>query len=84
LRDDFEVSCDELNAVVDAAAGIPGVHGARMTGGGFGGCAIILVHVSQAETVTQIVQQAFASQFGRRCPIFATPAVAGAGPLRLP
>jgi galactokinase len=84
LRDDYEVSCDELDAVVDAAAAVPGVHGARMTGGGFGGCAIILVHVSQAETITRIVQQAFTARFGRRCPIFATPAVAGAGALDLP
>jgi galactokinase len=84
LRDDYEVSCDELDAIVEAAAPIPGVYGARMTGGGFGGCAIILAHVSQAETATQIVQQAFAARFGRRCPVFATSAVAGAGSLGLP
>jgi galactokinase len=83
LRDDYEVSCDELDALVDAAVGVPGVYGARMTGGGFGGCAIILAHVSQAETITRIVQDAFAARFGRRCPIFATPAAAGAAPLTI-
>jgi galactokinase len=43
LRDDYEVSCDELNIMVDIASRIQGVYGARMTGGGFGGCTINLV-----------------------------------------
>jgi len=84
LRDDYEVSCEELDAIVDASVAIPGVYGARMTGGGFGGCAIILAHVSQAERIMEIVQQTFAARFGRSCPIFATPAAAGAGPMAIP
>jgi galactokinase len=84
LRDDYEVSCEELDALVDTALAVPGVYGARMTGGGFGGCAIILAHVSQAERITQIIQQAFAARFGRVCPIFATPATAGAEPMEIP
>lgn len=83
LRDDYEVSCEELDALVDAALAIPGVYGARMTGGGFGGCAIILARAEQAESVTQAVQQAFSTRFGRACPIFSTTAAAGAGPLSL-
>ncbi|MGA9541954.1 MAG: galactokinase, partial [Candidatus Sulfotelmatobacter sp.] len=43
LRDDFEVSCAELDLMVDLADQAPGVYGARMTGGGFGGCTINLV-----------------------------------------
>lgn len=43
LRDDYEVSCAELDTMVDLAAAVEGVHGARMTGGGFGGCTINLV-----------------------------------------
>jgi len=46
LRDDYEVSCSELDVVVDIAAGIGqkgGVYGCRMTGGGFGGCTVALV-----------------------------------------
>ncbi|HEX8037001.1 MAG TPA: galactokinase [Ktedonobacterales bacterium] len=43
LRDDYEVSCPELDAVVEIARAIPGVVGARMMGGGFGGSALILV-----------------------------------------
>lgn len=44
LRDDFEVSCPELDVLVALAAGTDGVYGSRMTGGGFGGCTINLVH----------------------------------------
>jgi galactokinase len=44
LRDLYEVSCRELDAMVDAAQGLPGFIGGRMTGGGFGGCTINLVH----------------------------------------
>ena len=43
LRDDYEVSCAELDVLVEIAAGIEGVAGARLTGGGFGGCTVNLV-----------------------------------------
>ncbi len=43
LREDFEVSCAELDRLVELALSVPGVYGARMTGGGFGGCVISLV-----------------------------------------
>jgi len=43
LRDDYQVSCPELDLMVDLAAKHPGVYGARMTGGGFGGCTVNLV-----------------------------------------
>jgi galactokinase len=46
LRDDYEVSCKELDAMVEAADAAPGCYGARMMGGGFGGCAIALVDAS--------------------------------------
>ncbi|MBR7838922.1 galactokinase [Actinospica durhamensis] len=57
LRDDFEVSCAELDTVVDAALR-GGAHGARMTGGGFGGCAIALVSVDRLDRVTETVTDA--------------------------
>ena len=78
LRDDYEVSCEELDAIVDLARAGEGVYGARMTGGGFGGCAIILARVGKANAVIEAVQDGFARRFGRRCPIFATRAEAGA------
>ena len=43
MRDDFEISCAELDTMVEIAWAIPGVLGARMTGGGFGGCTVNLV-----------------------------------------
>ncbi|MHC4984605.1 MAG: galactokinase [Planctomycetota bacterium] len=78
LRDDYEVSCEELDAIVEFACGCEGVFGARMTGGGFGGCAIILVAADHAEAVTTSVGDGFEARFGHRCPIFATMAAQGA------
>ena len=79
LRDDYEVSCQELDAIVDAARACPAVYGARMTGGGFGGCAIILAQANAADAVTRTVQESFRQRFGRCCPIFPTRAMSGAG-----
>jgi len=81
LRDDYQVSCAELDLIVETARSCRGVYGARMTGGGFGGCAILLAEVGHAQAVTRTVQQAFATTFGHDCPIFATTACKGAGRL---
>ena len=78
LRDDYEVSCEELDAIVELACGCEGVFGARMTGGGFGGCGIILATSTASEAVTQAVGDGFEKRFGHRCPIFATTAAQGA------
>lgn len=59
LRDDYEVTCPELDVAVDAARA-SGAHGARMTGGGFGGSAIALVDESAARDVARAVADAFA------------------------
>jgi hypothetical protein len=48
IRDDFEASCSELDTLVEIASGISGCYGARMTGGGFGGCTVNLVEESKA------------------------------------
>ncbi|MGW7464619.1 galactokinase [Streptomyces xantholiticus] len=58
LRDDFRISCPELDLVVESALAA-GALGARMTGGGFGGSAIVLTEMSQAPTVTKSVLAAF-------------------------
>ncbi|MFC7816171.1 galactokinase [Streptomyces sp. NPDC057367] len=60
LRDDFRISCPELDLVVDTALA-SGALGARMTGGGFGGSAIVLADVSDVDAVTKAVEQAFAA-----------------------
>jgi galactokinase len=59
LRDDYEVSCAERDLAVDAALAA-GAHGARMTGGGFGGSAIALVDTDRAEETALSVGVAFA------------------------
>jgi galactokinase len=60
LRDDYRVSCAELDAVVETARNTPGVFGARMTGGGFGGCAIALARPDAARALLQTVTPAAA------------------------
>ncbi|CAM5499763.1 galactokinase [Streptomyces tanashiensis] len=80
LRDDLRVSCPELDLVVEAA-GAAGALGARMTGGGFGGSAVVLVDTERAEAVSAAVGKAFA-EAGYAAPgIF--PAVPAAGARRL-
>lgn len=54
LKNDFEVSCEELDTVVDLANACPDVYGSRMTGGGFGGCTVTLVR--NAEAVAAVVE----------------------------
>ena len=83
LRDDFEVSCPELDFVVELADAMkhPGIYGSRMTGGGFGGCVIALCHPDSIDELKATVVPAFNSAFGR-CPgIFETHAARGAEPL---
>jgi galactokinase len=60
LRDDFRISCPELDLVVDTALA-SGALGARMTGGGFGGSAIVLAAAADVEPLTKAVQEAFAA-----------------------
>lgn len=83
LRDDYQVSCDELDAIVDAAIGQEGVYGARMTGGGFGGCAIVLARAERAEAVREAILGDFRGRFEHDCMIFATQPAAGAGAVPL-
>ena len=76
LRDDYEVSCRELDLVVDTAREA-GAAGARMTGGGFGGSAIALVGADDVDRVAQAVADAFAAE-GLRAPAFLVATAAGA------
>ena len=57
LREDYEVSCRELDALVEIASGVPGVYGSRMTGGGFGGCTISLVDEEGVDGFRQAVEK---------------------------
>ncbi|QEU93839.1 galactokinase [Streptomyces kanamyceticus] len=79
LRDDFRISCPELDLAVETA-NTAGAYGARMTGGGFGGSALLLVEAAEAETVTKSVEAAFAAAGYTAPRVF--PAVASAGARR--
>ena len=74
LRDDMEVSTPEVDRLVDIAGKTPGVFGARMMGGGFGGCIIALADHAQAETAMSAIVQAYGAPAAFICR-----AVAGAG-----
>ena len=79
LRDDFEVSVPELDSLVQAARSAPGVLGARMTGGGFGGCAVALCESGAVDAAGAAIAKAFALRFGRAPAWFVTRAADGAG-----
>jgi len=79
LRDDYEVSCDELDAIVESSGRIDVVFGARMTGGGFGGSAIILASRDGSQEIIEAIGTGYRERFGRSCSIFSTRAAAGAG-----
>ena len=77
LRDDFEVSCPELDLLVELAAGERGVIGTRMTGGGFGGCTVTLVEAVLAEAVMAAVARGYQLETGRDATMFTTRPAAG-------
>ena len=81
MRDDFEISCPELDLAVDTARS-HGAIGARMTGGGFGGSAIALTPVAHEQQVRGAVVRAFAKAGLTRPDIFTVTPAAGAGRLR--
>lgn len=78
LRDDYEVSAPELDHVVSEAQRRPGVFGARLTGGGFGGSALVLVERAEADAVRQALEKTFAARFGRPPTVRVARASAGA------
>ncbi|OWF47799.1 galactokinase-like [Mizuhopecten yessoensis] len=59
LRDDYEVSCPELDQLVKAAMEVKGVYGSRMTGGGFGGCTVTLVKKDEVDKVMEHIQECY-------------------------
>ncbi|MDZ4830634.1 MAG: galactokinase [Phycisphaerae bacterium] len=78
LGDDFGVSVPEVDAIVDAALSCDGVYGARMTGGGFGGSAVVLVKRARAAAAIDVIRAAFSERFRRAPDAFVTGARAGA------
>jgi galactokinase len=64
LQTDYEVSCEELDFLVDAAMSVPGVIGARMTGGGFGGCTVNFVEPAAVDRFQETVSKVYRDRFG--------------------
>ena len=83
LRDNYRVSCEELDFIAAAAQAEAGVAGCRMTGGGFGGSCVALVRREQAEAVVRRVGESFRVRYGRVPAAFVTSAAAGAQLIRL-
>lgn len=78
LRDDYAVSCKELDVMVEAAQGLPGLVGARMTGGGFGGATINLVKTEQAPRFASALAARYEQITGITAEVYITKAVDGA------
>lgn len=81
LRDDYEVSCPELDALVELAAetGLAGgVYGARMTGGGFGGCTVTLVDAARQREIADRITAAYEQRTGIAATPFVTKPAQGA------
>jgi len=81
LRDDYEVSCQELDVVVEIAEDIGyqgGVYGCRMTGGGFGGCAVALVKADAVDAITKKIAADYKAKTGIEATIFSSRPASGA------
>lgn len=79
LRDEYEVSCEELDVLVDIAHSVPGVLGARMMGGGFGGCTVNIVRTEAVDALRQAVEQQYPARTGRQPSIDICRAAGGPG-----
>jgi galactokinase len=79
LRDDFEVSCAELDLMVELAEQAEGVYGTRMTGGGFGGCTIALVRAGCVEAFKRTVHEGYERSTGCKPEIYVCSAADGVG-----
>ncbi|MDQ2966443.1 MAG: galactokinase [Chloroflexota bacterium] len=79
LRDLFEVSSPELDALVEIATAVPGVAAARMTGAGFGGCTVNLVARDSVDGLREAIDREYHSRTGRRARVLAVEPADGAG-----
>jgi galactokinase len=80
-RDDYEVSCPELESMVNALRSIDGVVGARLTGAGWGGCAVALVREDSTSRLLEVVPRRYQTETGITPNVFVCNSAAGAGVL---
>ena len=81
LRDDYEVSCEEVDVLVDLAWGIEGVVGSRITGGGFGGCTVSIVKNEAVDTFVEVIDAKYLEKVGHKPEIYVVDIGDGAGKL---
>ena len=79
MRHDYEITCDEVDFLVDAAVGINGCYGARMTGGGFGGCTVNLVEPDFKQYFAESIAARYNERFGIQPAIIRCVPAEGAG-----
>lgn len=79
MQHDYEISCEEIDFLVDTAIKIPGVYGARMTGGGFGGCTVNLVAPDAVDVFRHELGDAYQKQYALRPAFYDCLPAAGAG-----
>jgi len=79
MQHDYEISCEEIDFLVDTAIELPGVYGARMTGGGFGGCTVNLVEPEALETFQERLAAAYRERYGKTPVFYECKPAAGAG-----
>jgi galactokinase len=77
-RDDFECSIEEIDFLVDTAVGLRGCFGARLTGGGFGGCTVNLVNTADVDDFIAALQLAYRVRFSLKLETYVCEAVDGA------
>ncbi|HAL17589.1 MAG TPA: galactokinase, partial [Anaerolineaceae bacterium] len=82
LRDLYQVSLPEIDALVEIARGLPGCYGARLTGAGFGGCTVNLVQTRHVDRFIAALQSDYHVKTGREAQVFACKASAGASILK--
>ena len=70
LRDDYAVSCEEIDILVDLAWKIPGVIGSRITGGGFGGCTVSIVKSNSVDTFIESIGKAYKEKVGHEAEFY--------------
>ena len=70
LRDDYEVSCEEIDILVDLAWKIPGVIGSRITGGGFGGCTVSIVKNDAVDNFIEIIGKQYKEKVGHEAEFY--------------
>ena len=82
LRDDYEVSCEEIDILVDLAWKVPGVTGSRITGGGFGGCTVSIVENSAVDKFIKAVGRGYQEKTGGEAEFYTVEI--GGGARRIP